>query len=208
MMLTNYRMREHDRKLIDGLYDLGAYVLGRIGKEVEDGYHTAMVEIGCYRGESTRIWSTMFNEVYAIDPWEYETAYMLREFNHVCKQQPLEKIKEELDWENIGTIATGVEDSFDEVTKTRKNIFKMKGTSMELCNTFEEEELDFVYIDGDHSYEAVVDDIMGWLPKLKPNRFIAGHDYTGNYPQIKEAVNTILQKPDAVFQDGSWVCMI
>jgi hypothetical protein len=37
--------------------------------------------------------------------------------------------------------------------------------------------VDFVYIDGDHSYEAVKEDIAGWWPKVKVGGILAGHDY-------------------------------
>lgn len=35
----------------------------------------------------------------------------------------------------------------------------------------------FVFLDGDHSLEAVRDDIRAWLTKVKPGGIIAGHDY-------------------------------
>jgi len=37
--------------------------------------------------------------------------------------------------------------------------------------------LDFVYIDADHSYEACLDDIMAWSPKIRKGGLIGGHDY-------------------------------
>ena len=40
----------------------------------------------------------------------------------------------------------------------------------------EPDSLDFVFIDGDHSTEAVTADIEAWLPKLKPDGVLAGHD--------------------------------
>ena len=43
---------------------------------------------------------------------------------------------------------------------------------------FEDERLDFVFIDANHSYEACLEDIRLWFPKVKPNGVIAGHDYT------------------------------
>lgn len=49
--------------------------------------------------------------------------------------------------------------------------------SLEAVKRFENESLDFVYIDGDHSYEAVTDDITVWMPKVKPGGIIAGDDY-------------------------------
>jgi hypothetical protein len=35
----------------------------------------------------------------------------------------------------------------------------------------------FVFIDGDHSREGVTEDILSWLPRLKPGGWLAGHDY-------------------------------
>lgn len=37
--------------------------------------------------------------------------------------------------------------------------------------------LDLVYIDAEHTYEAVRDDISAWLPKVRPGGWIGGHDY-------------------------------
>jgi hypothetical protein len=38
-------------------------------------------------------------------------------------------------------------------------------------------ELDFVYIDGDHRYEAVKADLEAWAPRLRPGGLLAGDDY-------------------------------
>lgn len=48
------------------------------------------------------------------------------------------------------------------------------------------ESLDFVYIDGDHSYEAVKKDLEAWYPKVKSGGMFCGHDY--NYPDVERAV--------------------
>lgn len=50
--------------------------------------------------------------------------------------------------------------------------------SLNVAKDFGDGMLDFVYIDGDHSYTAVMDDIEVWLPKLKLGGIIAGDDYT------------------------------
>lgn len=42
---------------------------------------------------------------------------------------------------------------------------------------FPDKSLDFVYIDGDHCYEAVVADIAMWLPKVREGGIISGDDY-------------------------------
>jgi predicted O-methyltransferase YrrM len=36
--------------------------------------------------------------------------------------------------------------------------------------------LDFVYIDANHSYASVKEDILAWLPKIKKGGIIGGHD--------------------------------
>jgi hypothetical protein len=40
---------------------------------------------------------------------------------------------------------------------------------------------DFVYIDGSHLYHDVKRDLNDWLPKLKDNGIICGHDYVSLY---------------------------
>lgn len=49
--------------------------------------------------------------------------------------------------------------------------------SVEAAAEFDDESLDWVFIDADHSYEAVVADIAAWAPKLKPGGLLSGHDY-------------------------------
>lgn len=56
----------------------------------------------------------------------------------------------------------------------------IRATSVSASRLYDDESLDFVFIDGDHSYESVKDDINHWLPKVKIGGVIAGHDY-GSY---------------------------
>jgi predicted O-methyltransferase YrrM len=49
--------------------------------------------------------------------------------------------------------------------------------SLEAANRFAPESLAFVFLDGDHSLEAVRADIRAWLPKIKLDGCLAGHDY-------------------------------
>lgn len=37
--------------------------------------------------------------------------------------------------------------------------------------------LDFVYVDADHSAQAVRSDLKAWLPKIRSGGIVAGHDY-------------------------------
>jgi len=58
-----------------------------------------------------------------------------------------------------------------------RNVEFIRKTSMEAVKDFEDEGLDFVFIDGNHSFEYVVEDIAQWSKKVKKGGIIAGHDY-------------------------------
>ncbi len=53
----------------------------------------------------------------------------------------------------------------------------MRMTSLEAAEKFTDATLDFVFIDGDHSYAAVKADIAAWWPKLISGGLLSGHDY-------------------------------
>jgi predicted O-methyltransferase YrrM len=48
---------------------------------------------------------------------------------------------------------------------------------------------DFIFIDADHSYEAVQKDIVWWLPKVRIGGLMMGHDYGGRQHGVKRAVD-------------------
>lgn len=45
------------------------------------------------------------------------------------------------------------------------------------AEAFPDEHFDFIYIDANHSYAAVKQDLLSWYPKTKRGAVIAGHDY-------------------------------
>jgi len=49
--------------------------------------------------------------------------------------------------------------------------------SMDAVKSFLDNSLDFVYIDGNHSFRYVTDDIAEWSKKVRPGGIVAGHDY-------------------------------
>jgi hypothetical protein len=60
--------------------------------------------------------------------------------------------------------------------------------SVEGAKDFEDESLDFVFIDAGHGYEDVRDDIEAWLPKVKKTGIIMGHDWDAGYNGVEQAV--------------------
>lgn len=53
----------------------------------------------------------------------------------------------------------------------------IKGWSMDVVKQFDDESLDFVFIDANHDYEYVVEDIAAWSKKVRKGGLVMGHDY-------------------------------
>jgi len=66
--------------------------------------------------------------------------------------------------------------------------------SSEAAALYENESLDFVFIDASHDFESIKRDISAWFPKVKMGGLFAGHDYAQPYPGIIRAVNGLLSK--------------
>jgi len=62
-----------------------------------------------------------------------------------------------------------------EFAEERRQI--IKSSSVEAAAQFADRSLDFVFLDADHSYEGVREDINAWLPKISPRGWIGGHDF-------------------------------
>ena len=77
--------------------------------------------------------------------------------------------------------------------KPVENYYKaLKMTSVDASKLYKNSSLDFVFIDADHEYESVKDDINAWLPKIKKGGIISGHDFIPNesnaFEGLKKAV--------------------
>ncbi len=87
-------------------------------------------------------------------------------------------------------------------------ITTMAMPSVEAAEEFEDESVDFVFIDGDHSYGAVKQDIEKWYPKVKSGGIIAGHDWCAGWPGVQRAVEEFFsQRPDEkieIIRPHSW----
>jgi len=49
--------------------------------------------------------------------------------------------------------------------------------SMDAVKDFKDESLDFVFIDGNHSFHYVINDIAEWSKKVRSGGIVAGHDF-------------------------------
>jgi len=61
-------------------------------------------------------------------------------------------------------------------------------SSTEAVQEFQDNSLDFVYIDADHRMASVINDCQLWYPKVKIGGLLCGHDYNLAEPPVMSAV--------------------
>lgn len=65
--------------------------------------------------------------------------------------------------------------------------------STSVVSQFDDGSLDFLHIDGDHSFDACMIDMVQWVPKVKAGGIVAVHDYSAsNWNGVTQAVNAYL----------------
>eukprot|EP00747_Dinoflagellata_sp_TGD_P091697 gnl/TRDRNA2_/TRDRNA2_165153_c0_seq1.p1 gnl/TRDRNA2_/TRDRNA2_165153_c0~~gnl/TRDRNA2_/TRDRNA2_165153_c0_seq1.p1 ORF type:complete len:190 (-),score=44.02 gnl/TRDRNA2_/TRDRNA2_165153_c0_seq1:22-591(-) len=62
----------------------------------------------------------------------------------------------------------------------RGNVFFHRTTSVGAAKVFADGSVDVVYIDADHKWWSVLQDIVAWWPKLRPGGALIGHDFHFN----------------------------
>lgn len=65
----------------------------------------------------------------------------------------------------------------------------LRGPSMRMAGMIQNESLDLIHIDGDHSFEGVRADLHAYFPKMKRGGVISGHDYKARQYGVKRAVD-------------------
>ena len=95
-------------------------------------------------------------------------------------------------WEvNLSLARTGSDGAYIQAVKETKQwadkIVFMCKTSVQAAKMIPDE-LDFVYIDGLHTYEMVRLELLLYWKKLKVGGVIAGHDFYGDFHGVAEAV--------------------
>lgn len=151
----------------------------------------AMLEIGTAKGISTTYFVDAGLEVTCVDP--YSPGYDDNDGQSSTKAC-------EANYKHFSENVLK-KDNVSHLTKDGKGL-----NSQEAALLYENESLDFIYIDGCHKYECVLEDIKLWKPKIKKNMFLAGHDWEGAHSTaVQKAVKESLGNPDKVFNGGHWL---
>lgn len=91
----------------------------------------------------------------------------------------------------------------------RCSIYRMD--SVRAAGKFKDGSLDFVYIDGDHSFEGCRRDLEAWWPKVRAGGVIAGHDYYDKPPfRVRSALCSFVNGPCGITHEASpsWWCLV
>lgn len=88
-------------------------------------------------------------------------------------------------------------------TKLNGIITPFRMESITATKLYEDESLNFVFIDASHDYQSVFNDINAWYPKIKKNGFIAGHDF--NHLPVKNAVNDLFNQEEIKEKGSCWI---
>jgi len=126
----------------------------------EKGLTGVGVEIGTFKGDfANQILSNWNGVLYMIDVWR------------------------ELDVNEYDDISN-MKNHTDAYLETMKNIkgfeeraYMIRARGNQCTSLFKDYSLDFVYIDANHTYESVKEDIIDWYPKVKIGGIVAGHDF-------------------------------
>ena len=60
----------------------------------------------------------------------------------------------------------------------KRNVIIHRSNSLDCLNRFPDECFDWIYLDGDHRHESVLEELRQFYRKVKPAGFVAGDDYS------------------------------
>lgn len=134
------------------------------------------LEIGCYEGLSTMQIGMTADHITVIDTFDGRAT---------GREQDTEKTFH-LNMQATGTIG---------------KIFAIKGESQKVLPKLEKG-FGFIFIDADHSYEAVKADAALCRPLLAEGGILAFHDYDDGHPGVVQVVNELLADGMVAFEQG------
>lgn len=133
----------------------------------------SVIEVGCWKGRSTHaLLSGCQGTVYAVDHWKGSPS----ELDTLQKEARTRDIYRDFLC-NVGGF---------------QHLQPVRMASIEAADVLPS--ADMVFIDGEHTEEAVREDLIAWNPKAR--RLIAGHDW--DHEAVRRAVRDVLGEVETV----------
>jgi SAM-dependent methyltransferase len=122
-------------------------------------------EIGVWKGDFSDLIRrhTAPRELHLIDPWEFQGEFPERMYGGAVAGNQAD----------MDRICEGVRDRFHAFPE----VVLHRGKSEDALREFPDGFFDWVYIDGNHYYEFVLEDLRQCLARVRPGGIIAGDDY-------------------------------
>lgn len=167
-ILDKFGLTPHEGMIPFIINNFGRNELAELFSEL--GFKTG-VEVGIEQGVYSEILcrSNPGLKLYCVDPWKAYRGYR----DHVDQNK--------LDRFFVST----------EVRLAPFGCVLVRKFSMDAVKDFENGSLDFVYIDGNHSFQNVVNDICEWSKKVKAGGIISGHDFIHRGPSDRSQQHVI-----------------
>lgn len=84
----------------------------------------------------------------------------------------------------------------------------IRGDSVAAASSFADRTFDFVYIDGNHTYQGVRRDLEAYYPKVKDDGFICGHDFSNHESARELGFDVVRAVCDFCRERGCFLCAI
>lgn len=144
--------------------------------------NSTVAEIGVDKGEFSKLILEKCSpkHLYLIDPWIAMTKIDVTDNSHSAKFSQVKEMFAQHD-----------------------NVTIIKKISTEALEDIEDESLDWIYIDGDHSYQGCKQDLDNYDKKVKTDGFICGHDWVTkdkNGFGVNQAVNEFISEKNYILR--------
>jgi hypothetical protein len=150
--------------------------------------NTVGAEIGVWFGNTStqflkrRLKKLYMVDSYSVEPYKENSEMTYQEY--LAKYQPITGEFAEAGFQKYyDRVYTEINSRF----RTHKEVEICRMLSDEWFKKYNDVELDWIYIDGDHSYEGCLRDLENALKIVKPGGLILGDDY--GWPALKPGVN-------------------
>lgn len=166
-------------------------ILSEIGLEKK----LTIVEIGVHGGGSLLLTYDLIQNtdsiIFGIDCWERITENKINGIdNNFWSTESLEKFLEL--HKNNRILLQNVINTYDK--KNQIKLIQGFSNDSDILNLFENNSIDLLYIDGDHSYIGCYNDLKNWYKKVKKNGYIINDDFL--WSDVQKAINTFCCEMD------------